>query len=359
MTDNELSLRDHVRQACAQQQALAIRGSGSKMFYGNRVDGEVLQTTLHRGILEYSPTELVLTARSGTPLAEIETVLAEQGQMLACEPPYFGERATFGGMIAAGLSGPARPYQGSISDQVLGCRVINGRGEVLNFGGKVMKNVAGYDVSRLMAGSLGVLGVVLQATIRVMPRAVASVTACFDVNMDAMADTVNRLLQQDYPVTASCHDSQVLYARLSGSSEVINDITGSLQQLDGFQELMTEDEAAFWTDLREQRLAFFKTSEPLWRLSVPPAARLEPAGDYLLEWHGALRWLKTAQPAREVFDRVAAVNGSATLFRTTNPVACKTRFQPLSAPLQQWHRQLKTAFDPEGILNPGRMYSEI
>ena len=357
--DSTHILQEQVRQAKLEQQALVVRGGGTKSFYGYPVEGERLKLKAHAGILDYSPTELVLTARAGTPLAEVDAALARHGQMLGCEPPHFGQ-ATFGGMIASGLAGPRRPVGGGVADQILGCRLLNGQGEILRFGGRVMKNVAGYDISRLMAGSLGCLGVILDATVRVRPRPAAECSVRFDLEAARIAPFVNNLARLGYPVSASCHDGRALAVRFSAGTEEIAGLEPSLRRHFAFIGFEEERRADFWQRLREQQLDFFRGEGNLWRLSLPPAAP-DPGlpGESLVEWNGALRWLRTEAAGEDVFAAAAALNGSATLFRTARPERAKSIFQPLSAPLLQWHRGLKQAFDPAGIFNPGRMYREI
>ena len=353
-------LQDQLRQADREGRALRVCGGGSKAFYGFPTEGDKLSTLSHSGIVSYQPEELVLTARAGTPLAAVEAALAEQGQMLGCEPPHFG-KATFGGMIAAGLAGPRRPLGGSVADSVLGCRILNGRGEVLRFGGKVMKNVAGYDLSRLMAGSLGCLGVILEATVKVQPRPRAERTFRFDLGSERVAQFINNLTAMGCPVSASCHDGAGLAVRFSAGEREIAGLEAALRHRFGFLDFEEELLANFWVELREQRSEFFSPGKGnLWRLSLPPGAPApELEGEVLVEWNGALRWLRSDCPPRQVFERTASLQGSAALFRCRKSGAVESLFQPLPPPLMNWHRQLKNAFDPTGILNAGRMYREL
>lgn len=342
------ALREQVLAACHTGSPLAITGGGSKAFYGCPASGANLSTAGHRGIISYAPTELVLTAYSGTPLSAIEAVLDENGQILAFEPPHFGASATLGGTVACGLSGPRRPYAGSVRDAVLGVKLLNGNGEILSFGGQVMKNVAGFDVSRLMAGALGTLGVLLEVSLKVAPKPEAEDTLVFELAADAALAAMNRWAGQQWPLSAACHDGGRLYLRLSGAEAALKASRAKL----GGESLKPDD--TFWADLREQRLRFFDGPSPLWRLSVAPASPTPPLpGTCLIDWGGALRWLKTDAPADAVFAAARQADGHASRFRAADrdgPV-----FQPLPTGLQALHTRLKKAFDPQGILNPGRI----
>ena len=331
---------------------LRIVGAGTKDFYGRRPDGDALAVAGHRGIVAYEPTELVVTARAGTPLAEIEAALAAQQQMLGFEPPYFGEGATLGGTIACGLSGPRRPYSGSARDFVLGSRIINGSGEILSFGGQVMKNVAGYDVSRLMVGALGTLGVLLDVSLKVVPRPEQELTLMLATEPHRATAATAEMNARPLPLAGCAYWDGNLYVRLAGSS---NAVTAARAVVGG------EDVAhgtELWRDLREHRLDFFHDATPLWRLSLPPAApQPDLPGRWLLDWGGAQRWLKSAAPAQTIWHAAATLGGHATLFRGGDRDG--EVFQPLSGPLARLHRQLKQAFDPRGILNRGRFLRDV
>jgi len=340
---------ESIRAAAADRRALRIRGGGTKDFYGGAPHGETLDTTPYRGIVEYEPTELVLVARCGTPLLEVEEALRKRGQMLAFEPPHFGAAATLGGAIAVGLSGPRRPYAGAARDFVLGVRMLDGKGSDLRFGGKVMKNVAGYDISRLMCGSLGTLGVLLEVSLKVLPLPVSEVTLRREeTQADAIA-LMNEWAGKPLPVTATCHVGNALHVRLAGAAAAVR----AARQKIGGEEVA--DGPAFWRAVREQALDFFQGPQPLWRLSVksttPP---LNLAGPQLVEWGGALRWLRTEGDANAVRQAATFGGGHATLFRNGN--RAPGVFHPLAPALEQLHRRLKQKFDPAGILNPGRMY---
>lgn len=351
-------ITERVRAAAADGTPLRIRGGGSKDFYGQSLQGEVLDTRPLSGITSYEPSELVVTVRAGTPLAELEAVLAERGQMLAFEPPLFAEHgavATVGGMVAAGLSGPARSSAGAVRDYVLGVTLLNGQGQLLTYGGQVMKNVAGYDVSRLMAGSLGTLGLLVEVSLKVLPRAVAESTLLFELDEAEALTQLNRWSAQPLPINASCWHQGVLMLRLRGAQAAVNAAHTTL----GGQLMQAETER-FWSVLREQSAPFFQLQdgEALVRLGVPDTLPPLNLGSTLIEWGGAQRWLKLApgQPlAREQL--LAAGRGHATLFRGGDKA--QGVFTPLAAPLDRIHRELKKQFDPAGVFNRGRLYPDF
>jgi len=347
--------QDRVRGAAADKRTLRIRGGGTKDWYGQRLEGEILDTRAYAGIVDYEPTELVITARCGTPLAEIEAALAERKQMLAFEPPHFGESATIGGTIAAGLSGPRRANSGALRDFVLGAKLLDGKGEVLTFGGQVMKNVAGYDVSRLLAGSLGTLGLLLEVSVKVLPLAYRQATLRFTMNEVDAIRKMNEWSGQPLPLSGSCWHDGVLALRLSGAQAAVDAAVRDLGTRHG-GELMP-DCAGFWADLREQRHAFFGGDAPLWRLSVPSTTGALDLGPQLIEWGGAQRWLRAdgdAATAQRIRAALAGCGGHATLFRGGDKNAGV--FQPLAPALAKIHERLKAGFDPSNIFNPGRMY---
>lgn len=337
-----------IRRAAAESTPLHIVGGNTKHFYGGPVAGEALQVAAYRGIVDYEPSELVLTARCGTPLREVEATLAEQGQMLPFEPPHFGEGATLGGCVAAGLSGPRRATSGAVRDYVLGVRMLDGRGTELSFGGRVMKNVAGYDVSRLMAGSLGTLGVILEVSLKVLPRPRAECTLRLEMDEAKAIETMNALAGKPLPVSATFHHEGLLWIRLSGSESAIR---AARSKIGG--EEVAEDEA-FWTSVREQTHPFFTSSPRLWRLSIKTTSPPLGLGPQAMEWGGALRWIARDAPAAEVRAAAQRAGGHATLFRGAD--GATPVFHPLPATLEHIHRRLKHAFDPAGILNPGRLF---
>ncbi len=346
--DDSAALLEQVNQALQNATPLRIQGSNSKAFLGRIVAGEVLDTRTHRGIVSYDPTELVITARCGTPLPELAEVLDDAQQMLACEPPAFGEDATVGGMIACGLSGPRRPWSGSVRDFVLGTRVINGHGKHLRFGGEVMKNVAGYDLSRLMVGSYGALGVVTEVSLKVLPKPRQCLSISLEMNSDHALLRLAEWGQQPLPISAACHDGQRLHLRLEGGE---GSVAAARDRLGG--ELL---DASYWEDLNEHRLSFFDEDQPLWRLSLPHnTPRLSLPGVQLIDWGGAQRWLKSEAQASFIRKIVGEVGGHVTCY---SHGLIDSPFQPLPAALMHYHRNLKQQLDPRGIFNPGRLYAE-
>ncbi len=349
--DDSDELRGQVLAAANSKTPLNIVGSNSKSFYGRPALGRPLVVNKHSGIINYEPTELVITARCGTRLADITAALNENGQMLPFEPPYFAGDATIGGAIATGLSGPRRPYAGSARDAVLGVKLLDGRGEILKFGGEVMKNVAGFDVSRLMAGALGTLGVLLEISIKVHPLPLTEQTLIYKLDITDALEQMKRQARQNWPLSAACHDGEYLRIRLSGEETAIEAATKQL----GGDIMPLEEGKLFWSDLRDQKLAYFQDETPLWRLSLASAApQPQLSGSWFIDWGGALRWLKTNETPETVFAQAKALGGHACRFRSPQGGA----FQPLSPNLEKLHRRLKAAFDPHAIFNPGRMYPD-
>lgn len=404
MADTAAKLVERVRAAFEERSPLRIRGGATKDWYGEppATGDAILDTRQHAGIVDYDPSELVVTARCGTPLRDLESVLAASSQMLACEPPHFGAQATVGGCVAAGLSGPRRASAGSVRDFVLGARLINGRGQHLSFGGQVIKNVAGYDVSRLLAGSLGILGVITEVSLKVVPAPVAEATLRFDgiAEQDAL-ERLNRWAGQAWPVSASAWSGGTLHMRLSGAAAAVRAACSAL----GGDRLDPVEATALWSALREQSLPFFAGAQPLWRLSLPSTApplavkgadTVDAAGDDgpLIEWGGALRWLRSAAPALAMREAARAAGGHATLFRRGaatvvapdgagsgarvipdgadgyarvmadsgggdadgRPDGASGCFAPLDPALARIHQRLKAEFDPGGVFNRGRLY---
>jgi glycolate oxidase FAD binding subunit len=384
------TLIERIRAAHENQSPLIIQGGGSKTFYGGADEGEVLSSRALTGVVEYQPKELVLTARAGTPLAEIETLLAEQGQMLAFEPPHFGEcplpnpdgttkqstkpasgqvaaylpqageganaepkpvYATLGGCIAAGLSGPRRPYAGAARDFVLGVRMIDGTGQPLRFGGQVIKNVAGYDVSRLMVGALGTLGLLTEVSLKVLPRPAAETTLQFELDEAAAILKMNQWAGQPLPLSATSWHAGLMTVRLSGAASAVQAARAKL----GGEAL--NDAGAFWQRLRDQATPFFD-KRPLWRLAVKPTTPPLNLGEaQWIEWGGAVRWMASDRPATTLREAAKAAGGHATLFRGDTPP--DGAFTPLSPALATLHRNLKQRFDPRGIFNHGRLYPDF
>jgi len=348
---------------------LRIRGAGSKDFYGGMLLGEVLDVAGYRGIVAYEPTELYVTAKCGTPLAEIEAVLAEKGQMLAFEPPHFSGAsvgsaganidstgATVGGCVAAGLAGPRRQQAGAVRDFVLGIKLIDGTGQVLDFGGQVMKNVAGYDVSRLLAGSLGTLGVLAEVTLKVLPKPVAEQTLVFEMTEVEAIAKLNEWGGQPLPISASFwHDGQ-LWLRLSGAGAAVE---AASRKLGG---ITVVDAKKHWISVREQTHPAF-AGQILWRLALPSNAP-PPGLDGLraIEWGGGQRWYagESGEIREAVRGAAARAGGHAVLYRAPESLRClEGAFAPLSPALLALHRRIKKSFDPKGILNPGRLYAEF
>ncbi len=361
------ALKAIVEKVCASARdgaPLRIRGGGSKDFYGEAPQGELLSTTALAGITSYEPSELVVTVQAGTPLAELEALLAAHGQCLPFEPPHFAGGATIGGMVASGLSGPARASVGSVRDYVLGLTMVNGRGEVLTFGGQVMKNVAGYDVSRLQCGALGTLGLIAEVSLKVLPRAPAEATLKFAMPQQEALQRLNEWGGQPLPLNASCwvedEGRGVLYLRLRGAMAAVEAACKTL----GGERQGNKEAAADWVSARDLQLPWFaeRGERDLWRVSVPqstPVLSLPEAP--LVEWHGGQRWVRAdARDAQRIREVAANAGGHATLFVRGAPADPKVaRFAPLSAALHHIHRELKRQFDPMGIFNPGRLYADF
>ncbi len=369
MTNMDTALQQvvaRVRAAAADATLLRLRGGGTKDFHGQPPHGDLLDLRALAGITSYEPSELVVTVRAGTPLAELEAALAEQGQCLPFEPPCFADGGTVGGMVAAGLSGPARASVGAVRDYVLGATLINGRAEVLSFGGQVMKNVAGYDVSRVLAGSLGTLGVIAEVSLKVLPVAPAEATLAFACSQADALRLLNEWGGRPLPLNASSwfeHEGTgVLRLRLRGAVAAVD---AACAQLGGERQDPVRA-AAGWAALRDQRMPWFALDEAgplaLWRLSVPqtaPVIAIEGCAAPLVEWHGGQRWyLAPPAQASRVREAARAAGGHATLFRVPAAQAadCRVpRFDALSAPVARIHRALMQEFDPHGVFDGGRL----
>jgi glycolate oxidase FAD binding subunit len=354
--DLTTELRQQVADAIEHKQPLRIVGGDTKRFLGRKGQGEGLSLAEHRGICNYDPSELTITARAGTPLSELEQVLADSGQMLPFEPPHFGDTATLGGTIACNLSGPRRPYAGAARDFVLGSRIINGKGEALHFGGEVIKNVAGYDVSRLMAGAFGTLGVLLEISLKVLPAPATSRTLSRQCSAAEAIQLMNTWAGQPYPMGATCFDGEQFFVRLEGAGDAVS---AAVRQLGGDE---VSDGEHFWQQLREQKHDFFNNASTLWRIATKPTAPMSRLpGKWLLEWGGAQRWYL---PEADVKSGAAAIRnearqggGHATLFRHAEDDV--DVFHPLDPVVRQIHHNLKQAFDPDCLFNPGRMYEGL
>ncbi len=350
-------LINQVQVAASDRVPLDIRGGGSKAFYGGEPVGEPLDVAPLAGISSYEPSELVVTVRAGTRLSELEAALAEKGQCLPFEPPRFGASGTVGGMVAAGLAGPARAAVGGVRDYVLGATMINGRAELLSFGGQVIKNVAGYDVSRVLAGSMGIFGVICEVSLKVLPMPPASVTLRLEMDAGNAIRRLNEWGGQPLPLNASAWWDGMLVLRLSGALAAVQAAHDKI----GGELIAPAAALPFWQGLRDHSDEFFVGASravdggaALWRLSVPATAGpLKLSGEQLLEWGGAQRWICTSAPAQTLRDAAAAVGGHAVLFRARDKTA--GTFAPLKPALAAVHQKLKQAFDPERIFNPGRL----
>jgi glycolate oxidase FAD binding subunit len=329
------ALRDCVRAADADRIRLRLRGGGTKDFYGEPAGGEPLDLRALSGIVSYEPTELVATVRCGTPLAELEAALAERRQCLPFEPPHFGAGATVGGMVAAGLSGPRRASAGAVRDYVLGAVLMNAQGELLHFGGQVMKNVAGYDVSRLLAGSLGILGPIVQVSLKVLPVPPAEATVLMSAGLRDALDLMNRWAGQPLPISATAWHAGDLGVRFSGARAAVDAAVARFVDAHGAQPV-----------------------EPEQAASVPSTAQpFEFPGRQLVEWGGALRWFRTDVDPAVVRQAAATVGGTATLFRSRD--RAPGVFPPLPPSVLELHRRIKREFDPRGIFNPGRLVAGL
>ena len=360
--NNDLSdnLVEQITRAYGKKTPLVIISGGSKSFYGNVIEGTALNVKQHSGIIEYRPSELVLTARSGTKLSDIENELSKNNQMLAFEPPSHNRAATLGGSIACGLSGPRRPFAGAARDFVLGTTIINGKGELLKFGGQVMKNVAGYDASRLMVGAQGTLGVLIDISVKVLPKPESELTLCFDKPFDDAHRTLRNWIIQGQPISASCYYEKRLFIRLSSTA---NSVKQAHQTIGGdIQHDKNSDE--LWKQLQHQDHKFFKhnNDDPrdLWRVSVPPATpAIATECPQLTEWNGALRWISSNE---DMFELARQFDGHATRYtlnKKTGDDSTGDIFQTLPAGMLALHRRIKQSFDPANILNPGRIYNEL
>tara|TARA_B110000196_G_scaffold310100_1_gene312513 strand:- start:2343 stop:3515 length:1173 start_codon:yes stop_codon:yes gene_type:complete len=349
-----------IRTAAKSKTPLFIRGGGSKDFYGNSInrDGhDILSTTAYTGIIDYDPTELVMTARAGTSLADLETELQKQNQMLGFEPPHFGPEATLGGCVASGLSGPRRIYVGAARDFVLGIRMLDGNGSNLHFGGKVIKNVAGYDISRLITGSMGTLGLLLEVSIKVLPIPPFELTLRMQMKEAEAIERMNQWAGKPLPISATCFYENNLTLRLSGAESAVR---AARAKLGG--ELIS-DGAVFWNSIREQTHPFFQSGNSLWRLSLKPnAPPLKLLGQQLIEWGGALRWLACSGEHMDTEENIVRsesilADGNATLFRSNK--RSDSVFHPPGPQMIKIYQRIKEKFDPVGIFNPGRMFREL
>jgi glycolate oxidase FAD binding subunit len=345
-------IRTRIMQAHQKRSPLRLRGAGTKDFYGERLAGEPLDLKEYRGIIDYEPSELVLTARCGTPLSQIEPALAQRGQCLAFEPPAFGGDPTIGGVIAAGLSGPRRPYAGAARDFVLGAVLLAGDGVLRRFGGQVMKNVAGFDVSRLLCGSLGILGVISEVSIKVLPLPGCEVTVRLEISQQDAITAFNCWAGQPLPLSATAWHEGSAWVRLSGAESAVR----AARERIGGEHVDSAAAAAWWNGLRHQQHPFFNHA-PVFRLSLPSTTPpLKLAGSPLIEWGAALRWYSGDTDPTTVRNVAISAGGTALCWRGPAPAG---RFHPLSPAIAAIHRRLKERFDPHGIFNPGRLLPDL
>lgn len=365
--DISLDLQQQVLKAIQTGQPLNIHGGNSKKFYGNfspkLEEAEPLNVSSHTGVVDYDPTELAITVRAGTRLKDLEELLAKNNQILPFEPPYYSEDTTIGGAIASGISGPRRAYTGSARDSILGVQIINGKGEIANFGGQVMKNVAGYDLSRLMVRSLGTLGVILNVSLRLLPKPEHEITLVFESSQEDALAHFQLLRKKQNILSATAWYKQQSYLRLSGTEQTVNHQSEKLLGSKKIESTQTEtelsNEEAFWSAIRDHKHPFFaQDDKPLWRLSFPPATPVtQEANDLLIEWGGAQRWMYSNTPTNIIHDIAKKHGGYATMMKAYIPEA--SFFSPLEPALFKLHQQLKNQMDPHGIFNPGRLYENL
>lgn len=355
MTANQQQLEEfseRINLAHESKTVLHIKGGGSKLFFtGRNPDAEVFDCSTYNGIVSYEPSELVITVRAGTTLKAVESMLASKGQQFPFEPPAYSSATTVGGMVASGFSGPRRPYAGAVRDAVLGVKMLNGKGEVLQFGGQVIKNVAGYDISRLVTGSFGTLGIILEVSIKVVPKPVAENTFYREVAPGRIFSEIRKLRCATNSITGLACDGERIFYRLAGSKQSLKQIA---QKLGGDTESETQQ---FWKSFNNQQLDFFNDDAPIWRISVPPAtSELDFAGDSVLDWGGALRWVKSSKSACDIKAMASAAGGHAMLFRSASKQSMSGEL--LSPAAEMIHQRIKKSFDPHAIFNTGYLFPE-
>lgn len=365
MSEQTLShLQEKVVQANQNGQVIRITGSGTKDWLGNNLHGETLSTKEYSGILSYQPDELVITVKSGTSLKEVEQTLTEKNQQFAFEPPHFGEHATIGGMVASGLAGPGRVSAGGLRDFVLGAKIMNGQGQIMNFGGTVMKNVAGYDVSRLMPSSMGTLALLLDVSIKVLPKAAATATVKVEIEQSKAIHLMNLLASQPWPLNASTwigENTGTLYLRLSGAKAAVQSATSSFAKTYDMQTMDADEAALFWTSIREQTHSWFKSDDQtaLWRLALPSTTdALDLGGETLIEWHGGQRWHRGSLDPKAIKVLAQSLGGHASVFRAEDKIPqmlSSLKDNPLTVALVNVENQLRKTFDPNGVFATGRL----
>ena len=345
--DQTAALAESVRRASMERTPLRIEGGGTRAFYGRSVSGQPLAVSGHSGVVDYDPSELVITARAGTRLAEIEALLGAEGQMLSFEPPSFGAAGTLGGTVATGLSGPRRPFSGALRDYVLGARVLDGRGNVLRFGGTVFKNVAGFDAFRLMAGAQGCLGVILDVSLRVSPKPRAELALSFARDSEAARAWVIQMMRRPLPLSGAFHDGQRLHLRLSGGEAAVSQLARELGGEPG--------SLSVWSTFRDLTHPVFTGRKVLWRIALPQNADAPKLAGVPWDWAGGVRWLQADEVDTDIWGIAAGLDGHATLIRGGRDQV----FQPLEPIIFNLHRRIKAAMDPAGIFNPGRLYEGL
>ena len=354
--NNDISdnLQDQVASALNDKTSLRISAGNSKSFYGNNVSAQDIDTLEHKGIVEYQPSELVVTVRSGTLLSELEAELKSNKQMLAFEPPQHNENTTIGGVIACGLSGPRRAACGSARDFVLGTTIINGKAQKCRFGGQVMKNVAGYDASRLMVGAQGTLGLILDISLKVLPINETEISVKLKIELQDASNTIQRWIRQGLPVSASCFLKDTLYIRLGSTHSAVKQSLNIISRDFDIEEIDNN----FWLQIKNQTHDFFTRTQNLWRCSHQATTEIyEEAGEQLIEWNGALRWIHSDN---NLYSIAGEFNGHAQRYPIANDVKAVTDiFHPLQPVALKIHQRLKHAFDPENILNPERLYTDL
>jgi glycolate oxidase FAD binding subunit len=377
-----LPFQESIHAAIADRQTLVIRGCGSKDFLGplpSHGGWRRLDTATLNGIISHEPSELVITAYAGTPLKDIEQTLSAAGQWLPFDPPHYqGQAGTLGGLVAAGMAGPSRVAVGGVRDHVLGLAMFNGLGQHMRFGGQVMKNVAGYDVSRLMAGSMGTLGVITEVSMKVLPFPVCEATLMMAMPQEPALAQLHLWAAQPLPLNASCWvndevDGKVqgyLFVRLRGAQAAVQSAQVNMladAQALGYsgQAMDVREAAADWVALANQTLPFFQApsaEHALWRLSLPPTAPvLELPLPPLVEWHGGIRWLwAPAHQAVALRELVHRMGGHVTLWRVSQARGAEdfqVGFQsPQSSALQAISKRLQAEFDPHGVFRTGRLF---
>jgi glycolate oxidase FAD binding subunit len=342
-----------IKEAAARKAPLQLRGGGSKDGMGEVVQGEVFDTRAYAGVVAYEPSELVITVCCGTPLAEVEKTMHDAGQMLAFEAPYAKHGATIGGAFASGLSGPRRPYSGAVRDFVLGAEIIDGKGDYLRFGGQVMKNVAGFDVSRLQCGAWGTLGLVTQVSFKCLPLPKAQTTLRMDLTAAQFMSHCAKWASLPLPISGAAWMEGVARVRLSGAQAAVKSAT---EKLGG----ESVDDDHWWADLRDQRLPFFTqpTNDALWRLSVKATAPLDSHPPQIIDWSGAQRFVKSPAAQSQQIRALAEANGGHATLLSKN-LSGVPRFHPMQPSVLAIHQRMKSTFDPYGIFNVGRLHADF